>query len=570
MGNLKAILCLGAALLVWGGGRCWGQANHAPPILDARARSADPRLNLPLNFDADRMYLGEVLEKVSAQTGVSLSIPPEDPESGIPIICHVKKIPLADFMNSVWSLVGYSQATWQINSDTPQKPRNYRLLPTAASRALADRLIRETDQNTLKLLDVYLQMAAMTGPERRTHIHQLAEAMLLDKDEIAAGFVQDVPGIDQHWSMVHLFTTELSAAQQEQVLHGATISVPFSEMSAGGQEVIRQFGSQSHSTVNGVPVSDIPDAVRFGFSWYGIGQGTKQMMRKLSVGIVRGSGANTMDYMGIMERGMQSRLRDGWILPSDLRSKEIQKQPVNPLPNLPEKSIWSHVPAFDLVMAQIAEAQNFSFVGVAPEDRNHTSSTGQSTTSTTVSGQPAPRCLDDLRSQEGTMFKWRDGVLLFSYPLWFYGDDAQYPYAKVKQLRESRKGHVDGSPLTLAEIADAVMTLTDVQMKRLAREFGQVDDNKTNRAVFGFYQKYPGILAEKGMTTDLNMITLLKQSKLMPSLVENDSIVKLRITEQPLPQITDGRRFYRMQYQTVRQKEWREIAHLSILPDRKQ
>ena len=111
MKKFKGTYRIGLTLLFLFGGVAHGQIIPVHTFVDAKARASDPRLDTLVTFDADRMYLGEVLENISAQTGVSVSIPATDSNSGTPITCHIKNVPLADLMNSLWSLVGYSKAT---------------------------------------------------------------------------------------------------------------------------------------------------------------------------------------------------------------------------------------------------------------------------------------------------------------------------------------------------------------------------------------------------------------------------------------------------------------------------
>ena len=105
-------------------------------------------------------------------------------------------------------------------------------------------------------------------------------------------------------------------------------------------------------------------------------------------------------------------------------------------------------------------------------------------------------------------------------------------------------------------------------MQNLAKEFPQIEGNKTKRAIFVFYKKYPGILSEEGLAADLNMVAMLKELKLMPPLAEKYTLLRIRILEKAHPQINDGRRLYRIQIQTTQQKEWRQVGDVSILPDR--
>jgi hypothetical protein len=76
-----------------------GQSPASNSPIDAKMRQSDERLNAPVSFSADRIYLGELLEALSAKTGVALSMDNTDSFSGILIACDLKQIPLADVMN---------------------------------------------------------------------------------------------------------------------------------------------------------------------------------------------------------------------------------------------------------------------------------------------------------------------------------------------------------------------------------------------------------------------------------------------------------------------------------------
>jgi hypothetical protein len=558
MSRLKKLLLLGFILVILSRGGAQGQALPMLHIIDAKSRTSDARLDRPVTFDADRMYLGELLEKVSAQTGVSVSMPAEDLGSGIPITCHLKNISLADFMNSVWSLVGFSKANWQITFESKQNTLSYQLLPTAASRALAERLQRESDEHTAHLFAVLLKMHTMTPKERQANAHQLAQALLMDNDADVKFYVEDSPTSARYWLMIGLFATELTPDQQAQLLKGEAIILPWNHLNGDTQAMLQVSAGHSYTVTNGVRTENEPNAVRFAYRRAGIGN-KKHIARELSIGVGRASGFAGRSYMGVMELRLEALIYEGWILPGDLRHAEPEKQVVSALPVLPENTLWPHVAPLDLLLTQLADVQNVSYMGVLPDDANNRPEVSV--------GKSAGQCLDDLKNQASLLHKWRDGVLLFNYPVWFFGDDEQYPYALVKQLRESKQRNA-GNPLTIPDIADAVITLNDVQMKRLAKEFPQIDNNKTKRAVFVFYKKYPEMLSEVGVAMDLNAVAMLKELKLMPALEEKDALERVRIIEKAHPQINDGRRLYRVQIQTAKQKEWQQIGDVSILPGR--
>ena len=552
-------------LLFWGlllmlhGGVVQGQMLPMHHLIDAETRASDARLDTNVNFDADRMCLGEVLEKVSVQTGVSVSIPAEDSNSGIPITCHLKNTPLSSVMNAIWSLVSFSKATWQITSEAQSKERSYQLLPTPSSSALAERLTRETDHLTANLIALMLKMQSMTPKERQANVHQLAQAMLRDNDAIAKTYVEESPASAHFWSSIGVFTTVLTPDQQLQVLKGQTVSVPLSPLEAGTQAILLASATHYYSTADGIRTeNEPPDTVRFSCNQYAFGN-KKHMIKDICIGVGNGTHFTSSNLLGSIEKGLTALVDEGWILPGDLRHHETEKHNVSALPYLPESALWQHVAPFDLLLTQLADAQKVSYIAVVPDDANNQIQVSV--------GKSAGQCLDDLRNEASLLHKWRDGILLFNYPVWFYGDDALYPYAVVKHLQKSKQRNA-GSPLTIPDISDAVTTLTDIQMKRLAKDFPQVYDNENNRSIFVFYKKYPRILSEEGMAVDLNMFALLKELKLMPPSAEKDALARIRIVERAHPQINDGRRLYRIQIQMAQQKEWRQVGDVSILPDR--
>jgi len=554
--NLRGILFLSLVLVASYSRFAQGQTLSAQKIIDARIRSLDTRLNTPVTFDADRVYLGEVLEKVSAQTGVSVSIPDEDLNSGIPLTCHLKKIPLADFMNSVWSLVGFSKATWQINVDTQQNTPSYQLLPTAASRALIERLNKETEQYSGNFANLLLKMQAMTPQERQANVHPLAKAMLMDDDTIAKSYVKESQATEHFWSMMRLFVTELNQEQQAQVFRGDTVSLSLKNLNSVDQELVRASSGHSYIIHNGIRTENTPDTIRFAFTRYS-GGNKKHMARNLCIGVGNARGFTTDVYMGAMEYSLNLLVYEGWILPGDLRTPEVEKQSIHSLPILPEENMWRHAPPIDLLLTQLTDSLNVSFVGVLPEDNGDRTAIS--------SGKSAEQCLEDLHTRANLMHKWRDGILLFNYPVWFYGDDAQYSYALVKQLRENKRRNT-GHSLMLSDIADAVLTLTDAQVKRLAKEFPQVEANRAKRPIFVLYKKYPGILSKEGLLVDLNMVTMLKELKLMPPLPEKDTLVEMRIIEEIPSEAGGSKRSYRLEYQTMQGKDWMGLGNVTILP----
>lgn len=568
MKSLRGLFCLGLVLATGYGGGAQGQGVGAGEGIDAQTRAADARLKQPVTFDADRMYLGEVLEKVSALTGVSVSLPAEDLGSGIPITCHVKNLPLADFMNGLWSLVGYPQAAWQIILDAHQKVRSYKFLPTPASRSLSLRLLQETDHYAMDLTALLVKMSSMTLEQRRAHLPEMVRAMMLEDDTIPMLYVSDA----RYWALLHAYETLLTPEQKELVRKGETISVPFSKLDAAGQEQLRAPAGNNRSINVGAPgeEANVPDTIRFSWTNYSLDH-RKRLVRDLTIGVGNTRSFLSRTYMAGLEEHALNQTYKEWILPGELDHAEAEKQVVSVLPDAPkipkEQPEGVFIPAppqtrpsvpFTSFMQVVAEGQSASYIAIVPDTMD--------SSMVIPGGKTGRQCLDELWARGRLMHKWHDNVLLLNYPLWFAGDDAQYPYAVVKQLRERKRSHA-GKPITFQELAGDSAALSNVQIRRLLKEFPQLDAAMVNRPILGFYRKYPGILSEAGMATTPEMIAALKEARLMPALLENDTLEKLRILEASPAQPNVGKSLYSVQFQTVQRKEWRELINLSLLPD---
>jgi len=554
MKNVKNARWIFLCLSVLAGQAACGQALPAPGLFDADARAGDPRLNALVKLDADRMCLGEILEKVSAQTGVSVSIPATDPLSGIPITCHVKNLSLAELLNSLWSLVGFSRATWQITMDVGHKPRNYRFLPTPQARMLADLLSKQSDAATENLWKLYRTISVLPPKERLAYIKPLTAALHMDSEDWAKRYLPDTPDTNVIWDWVSLIPTELSAEQQEQLQKGVGISIPLSSMTPAHQEMMRPYIGHSYITRDGVRTELPPtDHMTFKFS-RSIGS-TTYLIRNLWIGVNHAEEYGGLGILGPLEIGLKQGLADGWILPGDARTSEKEAHVLKALPPLPTNTTKERTEAFDLVLKQTAEAQDTSYLAIVPDEI---------TTLVPLDvGKPMSKLFADLQLNVGLMHKWRNGVLLYNYQMWFYGDEGLSPYSVTLQLRKFSTQRGDKQIPLLKGTGDAFLSLNAAQAKRLLKEFPEVALNQRLQPIFLLYKKYPGILAEEGQAVDLNMLTMMMQLKLIPPAVHTDDIESVRIVASGI-ESSFKQPMYTLQFRILHQAEWKKIERFQL------
>src|SRR5262249_17968451 len=147
----------------------------------------------------------ELLEELSRQSGVSLSTPDTEPESGIALSVFLHKVPLADAMNSLWSLVGYQQAEWLWKREGEPGNWRYLFLPTAGARDLYARTNRKI-QAAFEDQAAFLLSAARSTPEDRKK--------LLGKRPELDIVLRD----DRHMEGLNFLLESLSSEQLQRIL----------------------------------------------------------------------------------------------------------------------------------------------------------------------------------------------------------------------------------------------------------------------------------------------------------------------------------------------------------------
>ena len=78
----------------------------------AAMRKADARLQTRVTLRSPRILVGEMLERLSRQSGVTLTADADSLTGGDSVAVSLRDVPLADAMNALWSLFSYRHAEW--------------------------------------------------------------------------------------------------------------------------------------------------------------------------------------------------------------------------------------------------------------------------------------------------------------------------------------------------------------------------------------------------------------------------------------------------------------------------
>ncbi|MCW3053520.1 MAG: hypothetical protein JWN14_2690 [Chthonomonadales bacterium] len=494
-----------------------GSAFGQTPI-DRKMRQKDRRLDTPVSVSADRMNLGELMEVLSAKSHVVLEIDPKDPLSGIEILCDLKRMPLADAMNALTSLLGSKNGAWEWVPDTRQTPLRYSLHPPKDGQVGEELLKRARQEAFENLADLILRLNAMTPEQRKANHDKITPAMQVSAPEFADVYsgirLVSSGGEDHFWAGITLFGDLLSPEQRRRVLRGEEISASLHSASEKALQAARTLNAGHHSVsidANGVRTVDPPaDGVYFRRSTTATGDPS------LAIAIATGRSMGWEGYFGIRSVELVGHIAEDWLLPGDRAALPADRAPLTHLTAARPDSIWDNAPLPDRNIAQLADARNASFMAVVP------GTTPFPLLSPT--GDTIAQCFDDAwKRTPHLMHKWHEGILLVSYPSWFYGNAGAVSYDTLKRLRTSARKQ--NGLLSLEDIAEPITTLSAAQRRKLSAEFPPIGtpfdssdfphelvmfSMRPDADISAFYMRYPKALTEE-VPVDAEMQAFLQK-----------------------------------------------------------
>ena len=190
--------------------------------ITAAMRAEDKRLDMPITLNEPRISIGELLQKLSDQTGINLQADPREGASGRKVFVCCDHQPLGDVMDALWSLLSYQPGVWKWERSGKPGAFRYEFAPTLAAKNLPQTLKDLSVQLFLDHAKTMLAFAAMSPEERKRNVAQLS-ASLLQKDDKLAQQMVDADGFT--WNGLRAFMQALTPRQQQDVLRGDHIPV---------------------------------------------------------------------------------------------------------------------------------------------------------------------------------------------------------------------------------------------------------------------------------------------------------------------------------------------------------
>lgn len=547
---LGLLLCISAAL---------GQAPGADAAIGLPKQWSDPRLKATVSVSAASIYLGELLERMSAQSGVTLSMDINDRLSGIVIACDLKQVPLADVMNALSSLLGCKGGEWEWKAGTITLSPSYLFRPTSAARQVPERLRTAMQERFEKQAAVMMQLASLPPEARRSGIEDLAPLLSPEDPEGEKAALQGRAMDESFWAVPRLFGTLLSPDQRLRLLREeGAVDILLNTLSADDRQAVKMLET---GTSDGMGEASV-DRLRFESRRYK--NGAVWSLPSVMFGLERGEAAIGLHgFLGASPYQLAPVVYNSWLLPGDMATSESESLPIVPPADLKLDVVWQRASVPAQRIAELAAVEKVSFLAALP--------TYSGFEIPPSFGQTPKQYFEMLWRVPRLMHKWRSGVLLVHYPEWFFGDDTLFPYSLVKRLRTALQRQ-DGL-LTLEDVAAPVLTLNSAQLGMLTAEIpftgtriltmGQPLQPMT--ALCAFYRRYPRAWSEQGLPLDLKLQTYLQEAKFWPALwEEKERATAVRITDVPDRWATDVRHTYTLQLHTTK-RDWIDIAKFATV-----
>ncbi len=467
------------------------------PLLPAQAdevtaamRQADPRLQTRVTLRSPRILVGELLERLSRQSGVALAADDDSTAGSDSVTVSFRDVPLADAMNAFWSLFSYKHMEWEWRR-SPVKGDGGKYAYTLArpdyARFQAERLKGEVQADfeaQAKELFAALNMPPDQLKEAAKHDF-LLNSMVVD------GTV--APGMRV---LANLPPGALTALLRG----GPPITMPVSQLPPQSRQALEEARAwlaakyASEHMPEEMIKKGTPEPTEIAIT---VSRNPDQVAPGLYIDTGLGSG----DYFGggYMEKPWRQKMSAQWMLPQDAADDPASARALAPAKTPPPAPSQPHALADHLL--RLSEAVQVPLIARIPHDLDEITNEGM------ISQLPAAKTVGAVLDGVGErpvnlQHKWRGGVLLLTCQNWFMdeSEDARLPWAEVKRLRDAEA--VGDGFLPLGELAHAAAVLSAAQMKRGGEWFPVLNNAAEWHDFLAFYDKTPEyrprVLSAKG------------------------------------------------------------------------
>jgi hypothetical protein len=446
---------------------CLCRADALTPAM----RSQDARLQTHVTLQSPRMLVGELLERLSKQSGVTVTANDWSTAGSDDVAVSLTNVPLDDAMDALWSLFSYNNAEWEWRRSGRPGAYTYQLFRPSTARSLPEQLQEQAqgdfEAQTQKLID------ALSMPQ-----DQLQEAAKHDpllKSLLTDGRVR--PGMQ-------IFAGLPPEMQQGILQDGDVYTANVSQMSPDDQNLVNQMWIWENTTIakdTGRPTDPPLVPKHTQIKIFAVG-GAGQIAPALYLDAGQGGG----QYSGgaWLEGDWRKQMHSKWMLLGDTD--------VDPAPIVtPALFLWptpvateGHVLTVNLLKeSDTAHVSMIARIPAASDSIVDPLTTGNSVSDFFKTAGTSPFNLDH---------KWHNSILLVTCQNWFVKahEGARVPWAEVVRLRDTEAKSATGI-LPLSSLARAAYLLNNAQLHTLSAWFPVMENVANYREFLAYLDQSP-------------------------------------------------------------------------------
>lgn len=554
--------------------------SSAPPVpiqINDAAVHEDPRLAKPVTIASPSIPLKEVLDKISDQTGAKLTIDANDPTSSYRVCVFCDKVPASSIMNALYSAFSINQCEWAWRRSGTRDNFEYSLFDTPAAENDKEATYNQIVSGILnRYIDLMRQLTALNPEDREKHKEEIRKALLLDgTDSLTEWFAG--PYKDWIWDQAAFFFHALSISQQDDVLAGKPVTVALKSLDPEIYNSYHQcFLFANAATVDGAG-NKTPEPEPTSVGFYRDDPRTRDgLLGPTIMATVNASGASgSWIGTGHFQTGVPSAIKRAWILPGDSLDDSVARTLVSASKEtdnyrratdeseamiglrrgtLPQIVVdrMRQSRELNIRLEQIGNGSSVPLVAVIPSDDKFSFSD--------PTGQPLRVFLDKLEGGiKHHMYKWRNGVLIISYPGYFVNPLDAVPYSLLSTITPDRDGVAP-----LSQWAKLMASVTESQSNWLLKLCKYRYEPVHFRNLMLLLNNYPEILNADGHLLDADARIYVKEISGLPGL---DSVsgnwIKLRLRVGSFRGL-DVNDMMTLEWQSEESGKWRGICGAGI------
>jgi len=397
--------------------------------ITSEERARDARLEQKVTFTQNPVYVGELLDALSKQSGVVIEARDEDHAADERIAVYLNDVRLGDALDAVWSFLSRKGAGYDWSQETVS------VTGTAASKAVYKyRFIR-----TGSARDYVVGVRKQIQDEYESEVDALLAMRGADKEKRAA-LARDNPAADFLWKDkgiregIGALADSLSPDQIKQVLRSEReIDLPLDKASPSARAMARGSVAEERELNPSMTFAD-PTFIHFRTSW-----GATSVAPTLSIGFndARGYAGGTP-----LATVWSKRLGDDWKLSGDrdICDAAVADRPIDTANAVAPNQYSGSQGALAANLAALSRGAGVSSIGGALP-----TNIGFSMAGLPRAGQSVRQYVAALRENGVFHTKWRGNILLISLisaPLRL--GDPHVPWSVVKGLRAEKAHAPDG------------------------------------------------------------------------------------------------------------------------------